>query len=83
MFFYFIELNQKTDSTVECGFNTTLTLEEQHIYTPNYPDNYPDNAECKWYIVVPEDGYMRFVLNGRVGYRNFEVIFSIKLLICI
>merc|ERR1719376_465188 len=43
----------------------TLTSEEQHIYTPNYPQSYPNNAKCVWYIDVPEDSYTRFTISGK------------------
>ena len=65
----------QTDSSASCGFTTTLTFEDQYIRTPNYPEKYPESTECKWYINVPEDGQMEYVLRGKVesGFDYLKV----------
>ena len=55
-----------SSTNISCGSNLTLTSENQHINTPNYPRNYPNNADCIWYIEVPEYSYVRFSINGVV-----------------
>merc|ERR1719354_835865 len=56
-----------------CGYNTTLTSKEQHIYTPGY-QNYPNNIQCVWYINVPEDSYTSFTINGISDYNDYLTV---------
>ena len=74
-----IILFKKIDSSVSCGFTTTLTFEDQYIYTPNYPEKYPESTECKWYINIPKDGYMEYVLKGKAesGFDFLKVFVPI------
>jgi len=67
-----------TNSSVSCGFTTTLTFEDQYIYTPNYPEKYPESTECKWYINIPKDGYMEYVLKGKAesGFDFLKIDFG-------
>ena len=70
---------KKTDSSISCGYNTTVTFEEQHIYTPNYPENYPNDTTCVWLIAVPGflefnvTTYVRFTISGELEY-NYDFL---------
>ena len=70
--------NFPDDSSASCGYNMTLTSEEQHIYTPNYPEPYPLSTSCAWYVHVPVDSYVRFRVVGEVEkYYDYLEVFGV------
>jgi len=76
--YFFTTQTNLTNSSASCGFYTNLTFEDQYIRTPNYPEKYPESTECKWYINVPEDGQMEYVLRGKAesGFDYLKIDFG-------